>query len=184
VEQIGSKTGPIQTQQVHSGSGIDSLEWQANKRSLFAFSWSDAYFDRAFSTDRSMGALVGYGFEGSANSNNRDILETAFALRTILRNGKATGRCYSSRKAPTSPGCHGMWLPQLPRMRKSLQGMPTCAICFLKGTLNALAARVHLLRRIGGFGHRPQSKLFLEPPDGASRRCVCPTSFDPTGGRA
>jgi hypothetical protein len=91
VEQAGSKTGPFQAQLVHSGAGIGSLEWQANKRNLLAFSWSDAYFDRVFSTDPSTGTLVGYGFRGSANSNNRNISETTFASQTTLWKQKGYG---------------------------------------------------------------------------------------------
>lgn len=84
VEQVGSKIGPFQAQLVHSGSGIASAEWQANKTNLLAFSYSGAYFDRVFSTDPSSGALVGYGFAGSANSNNRAIQEGTFATQTTL----------------------------------------------------------------------------------------------------
>ncbi len=91
VEQVGSKTAPFQAQLVHSGAGIGSLEWQANKRNLLAFSWSGAYFDRVFSTDPSTGTLVGYGFKGSAASNNRDISETTFASQTTLWKQKGYG---------------------------------------------------------------------------------------------
>jgi TolA-binding protein len=84
VEQLGSKTGPFQAQLVHSGSGIASAEWQANKANLIAFSYSGAYFSRAFSTDPSTGNLVGYGFMGSPNSNNRALQEGTFATQTTL----------------------------------------------------------------------------------------------------
>jgi len=84
VEQLGSKTSPFQAQLVHSGSGIASAEWQANKRSVLALSYSGAYFDRVFSTDPTTGTLVGYGFKGSANSNNRAIQEATFATQTTL----------------------------------------------------------------------------------------------------
>jgi hypothetical protein len=84
VEQVGSKTGPFQAQLVHSGSGIASAEWQANKSNVLALSYSAAYFDRVFSTDPSTGSLVGYGFAGSANNNNRAIQEGTFATQTTL----------------------------------------------------------------------------------------------------
>ena len=84
VEQSGSKTGPFRAQLVHSGSGIASAEWQANKTNVLAFSYSGAYFDRVFSTDPSTGSLVGYGFVGSANSNNRAIQEGTFATQTTI----------------------------------------------------------------------------------------------------
>jgi hypothetical protein len=84
VAQPGSKTAPFEAQLVHSGSGIASAEWQANKRNVLAFSYSGAYFGRVFSTDPSTGTLVGYGFNGSANSNNRAIQEATFATQTTL----------------------------------------------------------------------------------------------------
>jgi hypothetical protein len=84
VAQNGSKTTPFTAQLVHSGSGIASAEWQANKRNLLEFSYSGAYFDRVFSTDPSTGNLVGYGFKGSANSNNRAIQEGTFGTQTTL----------------------------------------------------------------------------------------------------
>jgi hypothetical protein len=91
VEQIGSKTGPFQAQLVHSAAGIASVEWQADKRNLLSVSHSDALFDRVFSTDPSTGTLVGYGFEGSANSNNRDISESTFASQSSLWKQKGLG---------------------------------------------------------------------------------------------
>jgi hypothetical protein len=51
---------------------------------LLEFSYSGAYFDRVFSTDPSTGNLVGYGFKGSANSNNRAIQEGTFGTQTTL----------------------------------------------------------------------------------------------------
>jgi hypothetical protein len=84
VEQTGSKTGPFQAQLLHSGSGIASAEWHVNKTSIFALSYSGAYFGRVFSTDPSTGALVGYGYAGSPNSNNRALQEGTFATQTTL----------------------------------------------------------------------------------------------------
>jgi hypothetical protein len=84
VAQNGSKTAPFTAQLVHSGSGIASAEWQADKHNLLEFSYSGAYFDRVFSTDPSSGTLVGYGFKGSANNNNRAIQEGTFGTQTIL----------------------------------------------------------------------------------------------------
>jgi hypothetical protein len=84
VEQLGSKSAPFNAQLVHSGSGIASAEWQVSKTNVLAFSYSGAYFARAFSTDPSSGALVGYGFAGSANSNNRALNEGTFATQTTL----------------------------------------------------------------------------------------------------
>lgn len=91
VEQLGSKTAPFEAQLIHSGSGISTVEWQANKRNLLAFSYSGTYFDRVFSIDPSSGTLVGYGFKGSANSNNRAIQEGTFATQTTLWKQRSYG---------------------------------------------------------------------------------------------
>jgi hypothetical protein len=84
VAQNGSKTAPFTARLVHSGSGIATVEWKATKSTLFAATYSGAYFDRISSTDPSTGTLVGYGFKGSANSNNRAIQEGTFATQTTL----------------------------------------------------------------------------------------------------
>lgn len=84
VEQRTSNAAPFQAQLVHSGSGMFSAEWQANKNSVLEFTYSGAYFGRAFSTDPNTGLLVGYGFAGSANSNNRSIQEGTISTQTTL----------------------------------------------------------------------------------------------------
>lgn len=84
VAQNGSKTAPFTAQLVHSGSGIAAVEWQATKHTVFSATYSGAYFDRVFSTDPSTGTLVGYGFKGSANTNNRALQEGTFATQTTL----------------------------------------------------------------------------------------------------
>lgn len=84
VAQSGSKTAPFLAQLVHSGSGIAAVEWKASKSTLLSATYSGAYFDRVFSTDPSTGALVGYGFKGSANSNNRALQEGTLATQTTL----------------------------------------------------------------------------------------------------
>jgi hypothetical protein len=84
VAQTGSKTSPFTAQLVHSGSGIAAVEWRATNSTVLSATYSAAYFDRVFSTDPSTGALVGYGFKGSANSNNRAIQEATFATQTTL----------------------------------------------------------------------------------------------------
>lgn len=84
VAQSGSKTAPFLAQLVHSGSGIAAVEWKASKSTLLSATYSGAYFDRVFSTDPSTGSLVGYGFKGSANSNNRALQEGTLATQTTL----------------------------------------------------------------------------------------------------
>ena len=84
VAQSGTVNSPFSAELIHSGSTITALEWQATCRTLFSFTYSGAYFDRVFSADPSTGKLVGYGFVGSANSNNRALLEATFASQTTL----------------------------------------------------------------------------------------------------
>jgi len=84
VAQQASKTGPFLAQLVHAGSGIAATEWQATRTTVLSATLSAAYFGRAFSRDPSTGELVGYGFAGSANSNNRVLREATFATQTTL----------------------------------------------------------------------------------------------------
>jgi hypothetical protein len=84
VAQPGATTSPFSVQMVHSGSAIAGVEWWVNKKNVIAFTYSGAYFARTFSRDPSTGALVGFGFAGSANSNNRAIQEGTLATQTML----------------------------------------------------------------------------------------------------
>ncbi len=84
VAQQGEKSSPFSVQMVHSGSGIAGVEWPAHKNSVIALTYSAAYFARAFSTDPSTGKLVGCGFPGSSNSNNRAMQEGTLATQTTL----------------------------------------------------------------------------------------------------
>jgi hypothetical protein len=115
VAQPGSFTSPFVARLVHSGSGIAAAEWQASRSTVLSLTYSGAYFDRAFSTDPSTGSLVGYGFPGSANSNNRALQEGTFASLTTLWKRPAYGAVqvitqssYVTRApwyaAPESPG--------------------------------------------------------------------------------
>ena len=84
VAQNGDTTSPFSAQMVHSGSMIAGAEWRASKSNVIAFTYSGAYFARSFSFDSSTRALVGYGFPGSANSNNRALQEGTLATQTKL----------------------------------------------------------------------------------------------------
>jgi hypothetical protein len=84
VEQNGSITAPFEAQLIHSGSGIAAAEWRATRNTIASLTFSTAYFGRAFSTDPSTGKLVGYGFIGSSNSNNRALEEGTFSSQTTL----------------------------------------------------------------------------------------------------
>jgi hypothetical protein len=84
VAQHGSTTAPFEAQLVHSGSGVAGAEWRFIPSTVASLTFSAAYFGREFSTDPSTGKLVGYGFTGSANSNNRMLQEATFASQTTL----------------------------------------------------------------------------------------------------
>jgi len=84
VAQPGTITSPFSVRMVHSGSIITGAEWRASKNNVIAFTYSGAYFARSFSTDPASGGLVGYGFTGSANSNNRALQEGTLATQTVL----------------------------------------------------------------------------------------------------
>jgi hypothetical protein len=60
-----------------AGSTITGFEWQATPKTLFDAYYGGDYFGRAFSQDPSSitTKLVGYGFTGGANSQNRSIQE-------------------------------------------------------------------------------------------------------------
>jgi hypothetical protein len=75
---------------VHAGSGVAGLEWQTTPRILIDGYYSGAYFWRNY--DRTTSALgtpcgapansfcVGFGFPGSANTNNRDYQEATIGF--------------------------------------------------------------------------------------------------------
>lgn len=77
---------------IHSGSGIGGFEYQVTPTFLFDGYYSGAYFSRNVSLVASTASpapscdgvsgftCVGYGFQGSANTNNRAIQEATFGF--------------------------------------------------------------------------------------------------------
>jgi hypothetical protein len=84
VAQFGSTSAPLTAELVHAGAGLGGVEYQLTKSTLISGIYGGAYFDRVSSTDPSNGHLVGYGFTGSANTNNRLIQEGTFATVSTL----------------------------------------------------------------------------------------------------
>ncbi len=68
---------------VHSGSTVDGVELQATKNTLFYAYYGGTYIRRAQAID-STGKLVGYGFRGSSNSNNRTIQEGTLGMTQVF----------------------------------------------------------------------------------------------------
>ena len=60
---------------VHSGSGIGGIEIQATPKFLLYGYFSGVYIQKNWGYPASGTALLGYGFPGSATSNNRTLLE-------------------------------------------------------------------------------------------------------------
>jgi hypothetical protein len=82
-------TSPFTPSPVHSLSGIGGFEWQMRKSAMLYGYYSGAYYGRDFSVNPSAptGPLVGYGFTGSANSNNRAIQEGTIGwIQTFWQN--------------------------------------------------------------------------------------------------
>ena len=93
VLQHGSATSPFNAALIHSGSGIGGFEWAIDRRTTIASYISGAYFQRRFALDPSVltPTLVGYGFPGSANTNNRAIGEASFASTSTIWQNKTYG---------------------------------------------------------------------------------------------
>lgn len=93
VLQPQKATAPFEAALIHSGSAIGGFEWILGKRTTIASYYSGAYFQRRYGLDPSLktATYVGYGFPGSANSNNRIINEASFATTTTLWQNPARG---------------------------------------------------------------------------------------------
>jgi hypothetical protein len=82
-------TSPFTPSPVRAYSGIGGFEWQARKSIMLYGYYSGAYYGRDFSVNPSAptGPMVGYGFTGSANSNNRAIQEGTIGwIQTFFQN--------------------------------------------------------------------------------------------------
>jgi hypothetical protein len=93
VLQNGSATAPFGAALVHSGSGIGGFEWMLTNRTTISSYYSSAYFQRRYGLDPDIKTptYVGYGFPGSANTNNRTVREASFASITTLWQKSAYG---------------------------------------------------------------------------------------------
>jgi hypothetical protein len=86
VLQKGSTTASFSAALIHSGSGIGGFEWAIDKRTTFSTYFSSVYFQRryGFDPDINTPSYSGYGFPGSANTNNRTIQEASLATIATL----------------------------------------------------------------------------------------------------
>lgn len=93
VLQNGTKTSPFSAALIHSGSGIGGFEYTVDKHTTLEAYYSGIYFQRRYGTDpgATSTTYVGYGFPGSANTNNRSIQEATFGTNSTLWQEPAHG---------------------------------------------------------------------------------------------
>ena len=66
---------------IHSASTVDGLEYQATPKLMFYSYYGGTYIGRNSAIDQDGKTVIGYGYSGSANSNNRTIQEATFGLQ-------------------------------------------------------------------------------------------------------
>jgi hypothetical protein len=65
---------------VHSASTVDGFEYQATSKLLLYSYYGGTYIGRNGAVDQDGKTLIGYGFTGSPNSNNRTVQEATFGI--------------------------------------------------------------------------------------------------------
>ena len=78
---VGGAGCDVRLSLVHSGSGIAGVEAQVTPKTLLFGYYGGEYFQRNFAADittATPGKFAGFGFPGSANSNNRAVQEGTF----------------------------------------------------------------------------------------------------------
>ena len=74
---------------IHAGGTVDGFEIQATKKLMLYAYYGGIYVGRDFAFDANGTSLVGYGYKGSANSQNRAIQEGTFGFnKTIWKDAK------------------------------------------------------------------------------------------------
>jgi len=70
---------------IHSGSTVDGFEWTLGKSLIYGY-YGGIYAGRNTAIDADGKTLIGYGYRGSANSQNRSMQEGTIGLtQTIFR---------------------------------------------------------------------------------------------------
>jgi hypothetical protein len=69
---------------LHSGGTVDGFETVMNKNTLLYAYYGGIYIGRNVAIDANGTSLVGYGYRGAANSQNRAIQEITFGLNQTL----------------------------------------------------------------------------------------------------
>jgi hypothetical protein len=74
---------------IHAGGTVDGFEIQATKKLMLYAYYGGIYVGRDFAFDANGTSLVGYGYKGSTNSQNRAIQEGTFGFnKTIWKDAK------------------------------------------------------------------------------------------------
>jgi hypothetical protein len=74
---------------IHSGGVVEGFEAQASKNLLLYAYWSGVYISKDIGLDTNGTSLIGYGYRGSANSQDRYIQELTFGFnKTIWKDAK------------------------------------------------------------------------------------------------
>jgi len=74
---------------LHSGGTVDGFEAVVNKNTLLYAYYGGIYIGRDVALDANGTSLIGYGYHGAANSQNKDIQEVTFGLnQTIWKDAK------------------------------------------------------------------------------------------------
>jgi hypothetical protein len=68
---------------IHSGGTVDGLEWTIKNTLLYAY-YGGIYIGRNTALDADGKSLVGYGFSGSSNTQNRAINEVTFGFNQTM----------------------------------------------------------------------------------------------------
>jgi hypothetical protein len=69
---------------VHSSGTVDGFETQVAKNTLLYAYYGGIYISRNVVVDANGTSLVGYGYRGSANSNNRTVQEATFGFNQTI----------------------------------------------------------------------------------------------------
>lgn len=69
---------------IHAGGTVDGFEAVVNQNTLLYSYYGAIYIGRNVAADSNGASLVGYGFRGSANNQNRTIQEVTFGLNQTL----------------------------------------------------------------------------------------------------
>ncbi|MBV8731571.1 MAG: hypothetical protein JO336_17330 [Acidobacteriia bacterium] len=73
---------------MHSGSTVDGFEWTLGKSNIYGY-YGGIYVGRNTALDANGTSLIGYGYRGSANSQNRTMQEATIGItQTLYRDPK------------------------------------------------------------------------------------------------